>query len=151
MIFYRTPDGAWHATQAAARAIDRRFEQVEVPTDKPGLLEFLNQKRGSDTMHEAGAAASEDPVDIEMMEPAVPPEAALNPVNMSADELAQLLGPAVERLGELGEEGFDALEAHQQSTGVGAAFSRGVHILTVVAAGQHQLMRILSRRRKWGG
>jgi hypothetical protein len=64
-----------------------------------------------------------------------------------------LLESQVELLGQLGEEGFDQLEHRQENTGVGAAFSRGVHILSIVASGEHQLARMLFRsrkERKWG-
>lgn len=40
MIFYRTPNGVYHGTQADA---GKNRVQVDVPTDKPGLLQFLNE------------------------------------------------------------------------------------------------------------
>lgn len=39
MRLYRTRAGAWAGTQAEA---GKGFEQVEFPTDKPGLLAWLN-------------------------------------------------------------------------------------------------------------
>lgn len=39
MRFYRTTSGAWAGTQADA---GKGFETIEVPTDKPGLLDWLN-------------------------------------------------------------------------------------------------------------
>lgn len=42
MKLYRTNAG-FHGTQAEAKGFDKNYEQVEVPTDKPGLLAFLNQ------------------------------------------------------------------------------------------------------------
>lgn len=41
MRLYRTITGGWAGTQADA---GKGFVQVEVPTDKPGLLAFLNQR-----------------------------------------------------------------------------------------------------------
>lgn len=41
MRLYRTYDGQWAGTQADAKKLGK-FEQVEVPTDKAGLLDFLN-------------------------------------------------------------------------------------------------------------
>lgn len=52
MKLYVTPLGQWAGTQADARAFKAThgvsFEQIDVPTDKPGLLEFLNR-------HQVGA------------------------------------------------------------------------------------------------
>ncbi len=42
MKLYRTPDGQFHGTQADARMADRNFKQVDVPTDKAGLIAYLN-------------------------------------------------------------------------------------------------------------
>lgn len=42
MKLYKTPDGQFHGTQADARKVDRDFQQVEVPTDKAGLIAYLN-------------------------------------------------------------------------------------------------------------
>ena len=41
MRLYKTQVGRWSGTQADART-DGSFEQVDVPTDKPGLIAFLN-------------------------------------------------------------------------------------------------------------
>jgi len=42
MRLYTDGKGAWAGTQSDAKQFDA-FEQVEVPTDKPTLLEFLNK------------------------------------------------------------------------------------------------------------
>lgn len=42
MKLYLTQAGRWAGTQAEARQ-DGSFEQIEVPTDKPGLLDWLNE------------------------------------------------------------------------------------------------------------
>ena len=42
MKLYKTPDGQFHGTQVDARKADRDFQQVEVPTDKAGLITYLN-------------------------------------------------------------------------------------------------------------
>tara|TARA_S200002703_G_scaffold78311_1_gene67431 strand:+ start:591 stop:965 length:375 start_codon:yes stop_codon:yes gene_type:complete len=41
MRLYKTTDGQWAGTQADAKKLGK-FQQVEVPTDKAGLLDFLN-------------------------------------------------------------------------------------------------------------
>lgn len=42
MQFYRDTNGTFHPTQALAKATKLSFKGIEVPTDKPGLCEFLN-------------------------------------------------------------------------------------------------------------
>ena len=42
MKLYTDNNGRWAGTQADAKQLDT-VEQVEVPTDKPNLLEFLNK------------------------------------------------------------------------------------------------------------
>lgn len=42
MKLYTNNKGQWAGTQADAKQLGD-FEQVEVPTDKPSLLEFLNK------------------------------------------------------------------------------------------------------------
>lgn len=44
MIFYRDEDGHWYATQADAKASKKQWFQEEVPTDKYGLLAWLNHQ-----------------------------------------------------------------------------------------------------------
>jgi len=53
MRLYTNNEGAWAGTQADAK-VWGKFEQVEVPTDKATLLEFLNT-------HAVGAVASAQP------------------------------------------------------------------------------------------
>lgn len=42
MILYESDEPAWYGTQADAKASSRPFKKREVPTDKPGLLRWLN-------------------------------------------------------------------------------------------------------------
>ncbi|MEO1169633.1 MAG: hypothetical protein AAFW97_13075 [Pseudomonadota bacterium] len=57
MRLYRTADGEWIGTQADARsaAEGRGWEQVEVPTDKAGLLGFLNDMEAKNPRREASS------------------------------------------------------------------------------------------------
>jgi hypothetical protein len=73
MKLYRSKGTTWTGTQADARAIERDFESIEVPTDKPGLLEFLNTfevrfvEREQEASPEAETPASDpvrDPVEF---------------------------------------------------------------------------------------
>ena len=45
MRLYSDGRGEWVGTQAETRKSKFKFEQVEVPTDKKGLLEFLNNQK----------------------------------------------------------------------------------------------------------
>ena len=47
MRLYTDNQGNWAGTQADAKKFGK-FEQVEVPTDKPTLLEFLNKRSVTD-------------------------------------------------------------------------------------------------------
>lgn len=47
MRLYTDNQGNWAGTQSDAKKFGK-FEQVEVPTDKPTLLEFLNEQRVGD-------------------------------------------------------------------------------------------------------
>ena len=42
MIFYLTNGSTLCGTQADARALDRDFEQIDIPVDKAGLMKFVN-------------------------------------------------------------------------------------------------------------
>ena len=44
MKLYLCQDRTWAGTQADAKARGKDFDTIEVPTDKPGLLSFLNQQ-----------------------------------------------------------------------------------------------------------
>ena len=44
MRLYQTPDGQIHGTQADARKVSKKFERVDVPTDKDGLIAYLNAR-----------------------------------------------------------------------------------------------------------
>lgn len=47
MRLYTDNQGNWAGTQSDAKKFGK-FDQVEVPTDKPTLLEFLNSRRVTD-------------------------------------------------------------------------------------------------------
>lgn len=71
MKLYQTTLGQWAGTQADARALKAThgvdFEQVEVPTDKPGLLEFLNRHQvGALQADTCGGGSIEDPAPDQM-------------------------------------------------------------------------------------
>jgi len=120
-----------------ARELGGTCTPIDVPATKGGLIPFLNEL-------EARQVAP-----IAELQPAPPLE---SPPPANDDELeavkfdARVLEAQVERLGELGDRGLDELEHIQTFGGVGGSFSRGVHLLTIVAAGEHQLARLFLRK-----
>ena len=66
MRLYQTPDGKIHGTQADARKVSKKFERVDVPTDKDGLIAYLNARPTSVEEHasvpapQSASALSED-------------------------------------------------------------------------------------------
>lgn len=172
MIFYTAVDpGTLHTsivgTQADARAINRDFTQIDIPTGKTELMAWANgMQRQIDVLRDAlgraersngNAAKNFEPEPLQhrrisndggAMETApmiVGPETEI--MDLDATRLASIVEQAVERVGELGETAFEAIDAHQAGNGVGGSFSRGVHILSVLCAGEHQLTRMLFRVR----
>lgn len=61
MIFYLA-NNQLAGTQAEAKALDKNFEQVDVPTDKPGLMAYINELMGR-----------EHPQQVEEFVPSPPP------------------------------------------------------------------------------
>lgn len=61
MKLYTDHKGRWAGTQSDAKQFGD-FEQVEVPTDKPTLLEFLNEHRVGDANVEDVGPDSEPPL-----------------------------------------------------------------------------------------
>jgi len=174
MIFYTAVEpGTLHTrivgTQADARAINRDVTRIDIPTGKPELMAWANDmQRQIDVLRDALARAAIDEPNgnsAEILEPApLPPRITSNEdgpmetvpilagpeteiMEIDAARLAPIVEQAVERVGELGETAFEAIDAYQARNGVGGSFSRGVHILSVVCAGEHQLTRLLFRAR----
>ncbi|MFC0203335.1 hypothetical protein [Novosphingobium soli] len=175
MIFYTAVEpGTLHTrivgTQADARAINREFTQIDIPVGKPERMAWANDmQRQIDELRDAlGRAAVDEPNgnSAEILEPA-PVQARITSnddrpmetapilagpqteiMELDATRLAPIAEQAVERVGELGETAFEAIDAFQAGNGVGGSFSRGVHILSVLCAGEHQLTRMLFRARK---
>lgn len=44
MRLYINTERQWSGTQADAKAMGERYEQIDVPVDKAGLIDFLNGK-----------------------------------------------------------------------------------------------------------
>ena len=62
MKLYKNSDGVWAGTQLDARKMcGKGYSTVDVPTDKPGLLKFLNlNKVGSLTDNDKQQEVSDD-------------------------------------------------------------------------------------------
>ena len=52
MIFYKA-NNQLYPTQADARAVNKNFEQIDVPTDKPGLMAFINDLLAGEPVEDA--------------------------------------------------------------------------------------------------
>lgn len=70
MRLYTNNEGGWAGTQSDAKALGK-FEQVEVPTDKATLLEFLNT-------HAVGAVATSGPLEVQSTQNKISPIDDLN-------------------------------------------------------------------------
>ena len=58
MKLYRNSEGVWAGTQADARKMcGKDYTEVDVPTDKPSLLKFLN-------LNQVGSLTSNDKPDV---------------------------------------------------------------------------------------
>jgi len=121
-----------------ARELGGTCTPIDVPATKGGLIPFLNELEARQVAPIAPIAELEAAPPLES-----PPPANDDDVRFDA----RVLEAQVTALGELGERGVDALEAEAELTGIGASFSRGVHLLTIVAAGEHQLAKIMRRRK----
>lgn len=150
------------------------YEVVEYETDKDSLIDRFNAyeqriEELTQQLNLGGHTAAPQPTVEDEPEPVsvvssppppapVPPPAPANDApkktleevisEMPAVKLAPLVESTVTRLGELGEAGFEALDDYQGSHGIGGSFSRGVHVLSTLAMGEHQLSRLLFRARK---
>lgn len=159
-------------TETEAKKEKLAYEVVEYETDKDALIDRFNayEQRIEELTQQIGLGghtaapqptveAEPEPVSVESPPPPAPvpptpandaPRKTLEEVieSMPAVKLAPLAESVVTRLGELGEAGFEALDEYQGSHGIGGSFSRGVHVLSTLAMGEHQLSRLLFRARK---
>lgn len=134
MRCYRTPGGRWFGTQADARAacLDEAcpsdaWVEVDVPTDKPGLLDWLHLNCGPATVEafraerELDKLREREAAAIERITPSAPPPiqppsrpAASAALDLTAAEefiqaadhrqLASIMENAILRMRELGRE-----------------------------------------------
>ena len=72
MKLYKTSEGVWAGTQADARKMcGKDYSTVDVPTDKPNLLGFLN-------INKVGGYVVDDSTDIVKLKLQQPPEMSDN-------------------------------------------------------------------------
>jgi hypothetical protein len=138
----------------------------DVPTDKESLMEYINRKLAEIYQLETGQvvissaapnlgetiASALTVVRPEPQSQTLPEILASAGEVLSSNEISlsfnpQVLEHQVELLGEQGYSALDQLESHQALHGVGGAFARGVILLCVLAAGEHQLARLFQRER----
>jgi len=70
MKLYTNGKGAWAGTQADAKKAQLSKEPVEVPTDKPNLITFLNENKVMPPVAEK--VAEVEPVEAEAPKPELP-------------------------------------------------------------------------------
>lgn len=167
MIFYTALDERGHkqlrATQADAKAVNRAFEKIDIPTEKAGLMAFVQQLYAhidtlQDQIVEGGEGLPEPPTGggggVEPIQPLYSsPQPPLPPAEPPADDEFQpnLLETQVEALGALGPKALEQFDSWSKIVGIGANFSRGVHLLNVFATGHHEIARNYHRQqRKFG-
>lgn len=141
--------------------IDPEIYAHDIPTDKAGLQNYVNDLLAHIYKLEIQAQdigltediPEADETFFEKAELKLPETApvAPSPPSRGPDEhglVPAILEAQIEALGEAGIEGLDKLNSHQELAGVGATFARGVVLLCVLAAGEHQLARIFVREKK---
>ena len=105
MRLYTNNEGGWDGTQADAK-VWGKFEQVEVPTDKATLLEFLNT-------HAVGAVATSRPPEVSSTQKTHPQSCSANPnyydvrdavLNCDRNQLGTTLAAIITRLHDEMEE-----------------------------------------------
>jgi hypothetical protein len=165
MKFYRSLVGdryVWGKRKDEAAKLDKNYVTVEVDTSQDGLIERfqkyedriaqLDRFAMSVKVQEIGPDRDEFRPEPEAAPPPPTPPIA-PPVEDEVFDDAPTFSPSilqtqVELLGENPNRGFDQLEEFQEIQGVSAGFSRGVHLLNIIAAGEHQLARVFLRRKK---
>jgi hypothetical protein len=120
-----------------ARELGGEAQPYDLPATKAGLIPFLNSLEAE--LH----ASAEATAPASTPSPAPENEAAGDDDLLKLDGV--LLEQQVEALGAAGIKGLEQLDHIQAFGGVGASFSRGVCLLNVIAAGEHQLARIFHR------
>lgn len=149
MKLYLTDNRHWTGTQVDAKAAGSDVQNIEVPTDKPGLLAFLNEEWDAfyAEIDRLKGAAPADAADEDRPEVAAPPVSADQP--MGTRPSAPFSGDLSEHIGKLegaalfnvvqavlgrmheigGSEGWPAFAKHNN------AFGRGYKVATERALG----------------
>jgi hypothetical protein len=148
MKLYLTANRFWTGTQADAKLYGKDVEQIEVPTDKPGLVAWLQEEWNgfyAEVERLKGEAPAEAPRP-EGVAPPVPdqPMATRPPVPVSGDLPAQVLElegaalfnvlqAALDRLHETaGDKGWSAFAKHATAWGSSQkATDRGLGMLVL--------------------
>ena len=116
MNLYRDENGHWTGTQTDAKKTGAPWALVEVPTDKWGLISYLNNME-----RELRATSGVNEIEPEPLVSA--PPAAVDKyhphdvdlvdeiLTCEPDKFGRYLNATIDRLGELRNQGFDALAA----------------------------------------
>lgn len=76
-------NGIYVGTQAEAKRLDKAFEQVEVPTDKEGLIAYLNSLIDARSDQ---CAPDEFEAVVVRQDPPVPPQPSYTAISIAIDE-----------------------------------------------------------------
>lgn len=165
-----------HHRKDDAKADDKNFQQIDIPTDMAGLKTFVQElydkiaeldragwaqkivEIGPDRVEVApptGGPGHSMPAVEDRGFPATPapitlsPEAAAvaYPEDDEPDFDAAVLESQVSLLGEMGITALERFDGWTARTGIGAAFHRGVSLLNVICSDEHQLARLFLRQR----
>lgn len=146
-----------------AKAVGGTYSQIDIPVDKQGLMTFINKLHGrisslddiiqATTVLETTKPGFIPPTDVEivvrngvMVENLEPVPVALR-IPDEKGMIPEILEAQVEALGEGGTAALERLSLWQDTQGIGASFARGVILLCILAAGEHQLARILHKKK----
>lgn len=154
MIFYRAvdDDGMTHivGTQADARAINKSFEQIDIPTDKAGLMAYANEMQGQIDRLNANEPLGVDDTDLQQ-EPAPlpipdpPQETETVPApttteglidlirSLDGAPLMEVLHSSIARLGQLGGAGWSMFEMKGRHARTNEHLERGLGTLMLKA------------------
>lgn len=112
MNLYRDENGQWTGTQADAKQTGAPWALVEVPTDKWGLISWLNnmERELRATIPAPTPPPPPSPKEIAVVETYSTADNLVDEIlNCNADKFGTYLNATIDRLGELRNQGFDAL------------------------------------------
>ena len=137
MNLYLTAAGSYVGTQADAKLAGPGWSPEEVPVDKQGLLDYLNELVARQPVDDPVPQLVE-PVEIEIKAPTISPEKTTNTLSVTDQILASegsdfgnYLSASLSRLGELRLVGWKSLLTVTKGYPHRAALERGLGFLVL--------------------